>query len=149
MIRKLLLSAICFSLSACVGYMSFGNGDKEYQNGQFGLGGKGFVNEYKPETLTADQLIEVWGQPDKKYSDNDFEIWRYNKSGLAWAGIMPVIVIIPIPLLVPTGKHYTNFKVQNNVILSATENIRTGSLAFCGFFPFDVEPIVRFGCFSG
>ena len=76
----------------------------------FTLGQKGEVQTATAadSLLTEAQVLELWGQPDTKHVEPDgAEVWRY-KGGLSITGAMIGVLIIPVPLCVPTGHDYAD-----------------------------------------
>jgi hypothetical protein len=71
------------------------------------------------------------------------EIWVY-KFGLAWNGVVP-IVLIPIPLVLPTGKEQVQFALHQGHVISGTQ-CRSHSAG--GAFGFTFFHTLEFGAFS-
>ncbi len=130
----LLLTTLVF-LQGCIGAGVIGNVTATIQNPLIGPE-KGTL---RPENgnqpwINADELIRYWGPPDKvKMIAPGLEIWKYN-FGLRWNGIGIMAVVLPVPIMLPVGRNFIEFKVKDNRIIEAkTVNgwIRLGAL--CGY----------------
>jgi hypothetical protein len=130
----LLLTALVF-FQGCIGAGVIGNITATIQNPLIGPE-KGTL---RPENgnqpwINSDELIRYWGPPDKvKMIAPGLEIWKYN-FGLRWNGVGIMAVILPVPLMLPVGRNFIEFKVKDNRIIEAkTKNgwIRLGAL--CGY----------------
>ena len=76
-----------------------------------GFGG----NEY-----TGSWLKSNWGTPKsvKAVSGSNEELWTYQFKRQCWCGVIPM-VIIPIPLVVPTGTEKAVFLLRDGRVVSA------------------------------
>lgn len=104
--QTLTIFIIAFLLSGCVGVATMHNIEKKHEDLNFKLMGRGFLFDYqeKNHNYSKSHVIEIWGEPDSKEVGSSVEYWRYKQEGLAWAGVIPMIVI-PIPLVVPVGRN--------------------------------------------
>jgi hypothetical protein len=87
---------------------------------------------------TASWLREKWGDPKSiKHvaTQPPQEIWTYT-FGWTWGGVIPCL-IVPIPLVVPTGKEKVVFVLQNGRVVSAEVTEATDH--YSGFFPISPE----------
>lgn len=67
----------------------------------------------RPEkVLTKEDILRIWGQPKRMYTEEGRDIWIYNHD-LAWRGIAPII-FFPIPLLIPAGMNEKGFEFDND-----------------------------------
>jgi hypothetical protein len=67
--------------------------------------------------LDARALVEAWGAPDEKTVLTDrAERWVYVSDTHTWTGIMPVIVILPIPLMLPIGHESASFTLRDGIV---------------------------------
>lgn len=149
-VQKLTLIVIIFLLSGCVGVATMHNPEKKHEDLKFKLMGRGFLfdNQEENHNYSKSDVVEVWGQPDSKEVSGNVEYWRYKQGVLAWAGVIPMIVI-PIPLVAPVGKNSVTLGFIGNELVSATSQYRHGSLAVCGMFLMDNPSGLKFGCFTG
>ncbi len=61
----------------------------------------------KPEVTVIDipqeELINIFGDPNKISKHSRTETWIYYGSHrFLWRGIIPIIILVPIPLVIPT-----------------------------------------------
>lgn len=88
---------------------------------------------YGSKSPTKDKIIAFHGEPDKKIIDGNHETWYYKK-GLAWGGIVPV-VIIPIPLLLPYGYKETIIQIENDQQISIESDETKSPTFMCSAIP--------------
>ena len=126
------------------------NPERNHEDLKFKLMGRGFLFDYKEKNhnYSKSDVVEAWGQPDSKDLIGNTEYWQYKQDSLAWAGIIPMVVI-PIPLVVPVGKNSVTLGFAGDELISATSQDREGSLAVCGMFLIDHPSGFKFGCFTG
>ncbi len=116
------LLPVCLLLQGCVGVVVCGRDTKTIKNPTImepphvasvmeGVGG----TEYTTVWLKAH-----WGTPTevKTVSAETEEVWTYNLKRQCWWGVVPM-VIIPIPLVVPTGAEKVAFQIRDGRVLSA------------------------------
>lgn len=145
-VAALLLSTL--ALSGCVGVITIHNPTTHYDAASIKLGGKGYCcSGVNDPVSTKAEIIQSWGQPDKQWTKGNSEMWQYFRDGLSWAGIMPVLVI-PVPLLVPTGRHSTTFIFTDDKLTSVEVVDGKMFMALCGLFLMDHGPNY-FGCHAG
>ena len=93
---------------------------------------------------TCTEVIAQWGEPDHQSVDGSETTLVY-RHGVAWAGIMPII-LFPIPVALPVFPKSTTLTCKDNVLMSAYQ-IATGmATASCGVLD---EGGVRWGCAFG
>ncbi len=64
----------------------------------------------------AATLRAFWGEPAEVEPLADGrERWRY-PTGIRWHGIALLVVVVPVPLLIPTGRHHVDVFVQQGRI---------------------------------
>ena len=148
--HKLTILIVAFLFSGCVGVATMHNSEKKYDDLNFKLMGRGFLFDDQEENhnYSKSDVIEIWGQPDSKDIRGNVEYCRYKQESLAWAGVIPMVVI-PIPLVVPVGNNSVTLGFIDNELVSATSLYRDGSLAVCGAFLMDHPSGFKFGCFTG
>jgi len=109
-IRIIAAVGITALLNACVGAFVFSGKDYDQKSyigtsvGEIGWAGK-----------TKADLLRLWGAPKRTYSKDGKEYWVYNES-IAWRGIIPTFVVIPIPLVLPVGHNETTVELNGEVI---------------------------------
>jgi len=98
------------------------------EHDRFHLAARPSVLRTSAPNTTKTEATEQWGRPDKtEHVDAIRERWFYF-NGLSWAGIIPML-ILPIPLVIPTGHDYVEllFEGENAV------NARTSQTGWSGF----------------
>jgi hypothetical protein len=70
---------------------------------------------------TAEWLQKNWNGPDhiSHGVGNSEEIWTY-KSRRIWKGVIPIIVIIPIPLVLPVGRESVCLTLRDGRVVSSS-----------------------------
>lgn len=110
-------------LSGCVGLgvSVEGNQEMTLSNPRINVQKNGLDPEENPAPwIKSEDLLYYWGEPDKKKQMEDGSVlWKY-KFGLRWNGIGTLLGVIPLPLMLPVGKDYIEFKIENDWIVSAT-----------------------------
>jgi len=85
-------------------------------------------------SLTKEQLISRNGVPDDISTTGNCEVLTYF-DGYSWSGIGAFVVIIPVPLLVPSGYDETRYYFINGKSVASVSEYGeiTGALGFmCG-----------------
>jgi len=84
---------------------------------------------------SLDEMLEFWGEPDKRYFQGKEQHLIYERE-LIWSGVKLVLLIVPIPLLIPTDRGYCKVVVSDGKV---TKLIRHHSEADtfvgCWFYP--------------
>lgn len=95
-------------------------------------------------TPTTTWLRENWGNPTRLKAisvEPKAELWTYEFDRI-WAGVMPVLLVLPIPLRAPTGKEKIEFLLQEDRVVRAT--VTRATEQFGGVFLFSPDgPFVR------
>lgn len=148
-VRTIVTIGLATFLSGCIGIVTLHNPEIERDDLNFKLAGRGFISDYNEVNYryTKSQLLGAWGAPNNVTRNGDIEYLQYKQRGLAWAGIVPV-VIIPLPLVVPVGKNGVIFGFNNEQLISVKSQSRHGILALCGMFLMDEPSGFKFGCVS-
>ncbi len=67
----------------------------------------------------AATLRGFWGEPERVTPlGPGRERWRY-ATGLRWHGVALLVVVLPVPLLVPTGRHHVEVLVEDGRLVGA------------------------------
>lgn len=122
MIRITLIIVCASFISGCLGFTIFYEEDKKYTQTSFTLGDRAYLSQYRDRNspaLTKSLIFDRWGRPDEIKHKNATEYWRYS-DGLMWQGIMLYAVLVPIPLVLPTGSKDIVFEFANDTLQSAT-----------------------------
>lgn len=101
-LRYLVVTSFCVVLQGCIGGEGIQGGVEHYDGCSVGSGAVS-VGDQKIR-LTGGDMVRVYGKPEKTSGSGDAEDWYY-PAGQKWRGAV-VYVILPIPLLVPTGHDY-------------------------------------------
>ena len=114
--QLLLIVPLMMCLPGC-GYLVQSNKKVEYQTVALGARRgdlwKGASTDCQP--CTEAFLRSNWGEPSNRAIDeNGITVWTYN-NGLKWVGASPV-VIVPLPLFVPSGKEKIQFGIKDGQI---------------------------------
>ena len=123
---RLFLLALCLLTQGCIGIEGLKVGSKTFQDpsitdyacadGATSRGGR----QTNAPVYTAAWLDAHWGKPStikQTGEGNPDEIWIY-KFGTTWSGVVP-FVLIPIPILIPTGREEVQFTLRDGNVVSA------------------------------
>jgi hypothetical protein len=157
-IRKLLLIVTTFVLSGCygIGAGTFGTSsffepateDFGILQGKNEIGSRSKMIEdpdikqkqkwpgwwVKDGPYTKEEILRLWGEPDQTYSEGSCEVLSYH-DGVSWAGVFAFLVVIPVPLALPTGLYENKFYLKEGTSVGMErERLRDGYLVgyFCG-----------------
>ncbi|MFT6331690.1 MAG: hypothetical protein ACJAW3_000007 [Lentimonas sp.] len=115
-----------FLTQNCVGISVVAVKNAKFNTKEFHLVKKrGYFLEYWkiPNSETKDysknDLLSLWGKPNKKNNIEEFEYWIYRRE-VGFSGIVPEI-IIPLPILIPSGYRHTILVFKNNNLESLIE----------------------------
>jgi hypothetical protein len=71
------------------------------------------------EPLASSKLFAEWGEPDDREVQADgSERWRYN-GFLRGAGVFAFVLVLPIPLVIPTGLEHVDFTIRDGKVVHA------------------------------
>lgn len=100
-----------------------------YERDKFSIypSSKGSYNSER-ENPTKDEVLRLWGEPDKIYLEDGIQVWKYN-DGVNWIGICPIIGI-PIPLILPIWQGKSEIYFDGNTAIKFYHNYTTWS-GFC------------------
>ena len=98
-------------------------------------------NTLPEETCTT--VMAQRGTPDHQSVDGDETTLVY-RDGVAWAGIMPVIIVLPIPVALPVFLGSITYTCKDDALTSASRITTRSVGAICGL----LDPIEtgRWGC---
>ncbi|MDN3651668.1 hypothetical protein QWY77_02670 [Thalassotalea ponticola] len=127
------MSLLC--LSGCVGLAIGTFGTYELQKDSFGfIEGRLNLSQGEQIPYSKEEVVSLWGQPDKTDTIGNCEVFTYH-DGYSWSGVGAFVIIVPIPLLVPSGNSETKVYFKNNqsVKLISEYGEVTGLLGYmCG-----------------
>jgi hypothetical protein len=131
--RALLLAALA-SLPACLGGSAYwhdrthfdrpGLADRDHQS---------FVTTDAPVPLRSEELLAAWGEPhERELRDDGSERWTYVSNVRTMAGCLAILIILPLPLLLPTGHEKATFTVRDGVVQEADLVVQDDSTGIVG-----------------
>jgi hypothetical protein len=143
-LRALTLScllAVGFGASGCVGFVAVARGTAPFAIAEPQLSTR--TGQRPP---TAENLRRALGEPDRVVAAPGGERWHY-REGLRWHGVALLVLVVPVPLLLPTGFEEAIVTLESDraVALEGRDNVTLGR-AGCLFgspLPFGS----RRGCF--
>ena len=97
--------------------------------------------------ISKQQMRHAWGEPDEIQVGTNTERWLYKKDRL-WTGIWGAVVVIPIPLLVPTGRERMAIDFEGDQVSSVKVFYQHGSGGGCSLIPIPAGDGIFFGCDS-
>ncbi|WP_371189013.1 hypothetical protein [Thalassotalea maritima] len=107
-----LFSFLC--LSGCVGLAVGTYGTFESQKDNFNLTDKRNQQGYGENTsYSKEHVISLWGTPDNITTKGSCDIFSYH-DGYNWSGVGAFVVVVPIPLVIPSGADETKIYFKNN-----------------------------------
>lgn len=106
----LIVLVLTIILSGCVGLAVGSYGTHESKRDSFELESeRNQINYYSNSTsYTQEQVESLWGKPDETSTNGTCAIFTYH-DGYNWSGVGAFVVIVPIPLALPTG--YDEIKI--------------------------------------
>ncbi|MDH3280931.1 MAG: hypothetical protein OEQ18_07355 [Gammaproteobacteria bacterium] len=115
----LITSAVFLSGCAGLGVAVRGNYEAAMTNPRINVEKGGLWEGGSKPWLKSEDLLKYWGVPDRtEQTDTRTQLWRYNFE-IRWNGIGVLVVIVPIPLIVPVGRDYIEFRIENDWVVSA------------------------------
>lgn len=76
---------------------------------------------YSGPTYSREEIVELWGEPNSKYIRDRIEYWKYQNE-IGFSGVL-VGIIIPIPIMLPTGYRHTVLSFDANYLESISYEI--------------------------
>ena len=100
--------------SGCFGLAVGSYGKHERLNTSFALAqGRnnlgGFVH---PGAYSEAEILSLWGEPDGTTTNECCTMLSY-RNGHSWSGVGAFVIVIPVPLLVPSGHYETRFYLKD------------------------------------
>jgi hypothetical protein len=123
--RLYLIIFISIFLSGCVGVQFVNNESKIISL------------EKSKETSTKEYYRISMGEPNKIYNEDGKEYWSYYEE-LTWSGAL-VYLIIPIPLIIPTGIKDNIIVFENDIATKRIYEKRHSNFYGCG----PLIPLIR------
>ena len=106
------------ALSGCAGVVAVVRGSSEFQLEQPVLVSHNTLSSHhRGPPLTVERLLTGFGEPDEIIAlGTDRERWRY-RTDVRFHGVGLLLIVIPIPLLVPTGIHDTYVEIERGTVV--------------------------------
>lgn len=131
--RAFWITIVATLLSGCVGYQRPAEQQWSVPASRAWLSSTrvGFVNTVAPPVPYTRELVrKEWGTPDRTETSAGVERWFYNRE-LRWSGAI-VLVIVPIPLVVPTGHYQTALDFSDEQLIYVHSGLRIWYGSVCG-----------------
>jgi len=109
----ILTFAMTLLLSGCLnlGVGTWGKYEVLKPNFELAEGKNNLAFSRTTHIYTEDEIIAHWGQPDAIETKGCCKILKY-REGVSWAGIGAIVMIIPVPLMLPTGHYHNSFYIK-------------------------------------
>ena len=118
--RVLVIFISALLLSGCVGLAVGSYGTFENKREKFQLSDK--RNKFKvysePTSYNKEQVLSLWGRPDEVKQTGACETLIYH-DGYTWSGIGAYVIILPVPLVVPSGYDETRIYLKDGRTVAA------------------------------
>lgn len=112
--RILMLFISLLFLSGCAGLAVGTYGTFESQKDSFSLSNIRLEQNYRErKSYSKDEVISLWGEPDQISINGSCEVLTYY-DGYTWSGVGAFILVIPVPLILPSGHDETKIYFKNN-----------------------------------
>ena len=104
--------------TGCVGIVAVVRGSSEFQLEQPVLVSRNLLSSHlRGLPTTAERFRIAFGEPDEIIAlATDREQWRY-RTGVRFHGVALLLIVIPLPLLVPTGFHNTYVEIEHGAVV--------------------------------
>jgi hypothetical protein len=128
-------------LSGCIGLSVGSYGTFESKKESFNLLEQRNEQGYgENKSYSKEEVISLWGKPDKISTNGSCDVLTYH-DGYNWSGVGAFVLIVPIPLALPTGNDETKIYFKNNQSIKLTSEYGeiTGMFGYmcgsnkCGF----------------
>ena len=136
-------------LFGCAGVVAVVRGSSDYRVEQPTLLSLGALSSYhRGVPATAEQALRTFGEPDEIIElGPERERWRY-RTGLRFHGVALLLIVVPVPLLVPTGVHHAYVELEQSTVVQV-HGSQNADLARIGCL---IGPLARLsggaGCFA-
>ena len=105
-------------LFGCAGVAAVARGSSDFRVDQPNLPYENLPSHpiTSPAT-TSERFLSAFGEPDEIIAlGPDRERWRY-RTGLRFHGVALLLIVVPLPLLVPTGVHDTYVEIERGIVV--------------------------------
>jgi len=95
-------------LSGCFGLAvgTFGRHERLHPSISLAQGKNNFGSSFHSDAYSESEIVSLWGVPDETETNDCCKVLSYH-DGCSWSGVGAFLIVVPIPLLVPSG-HYEN-----------------------------------------
>jgi len=112
----ILILAATLLLSGCAGLAVGSYGKHETLETYYRLddGKNKLQSTYRTDPVhiyTEEEIIAHWGPPDSVQTVGCCKVLKY-RGKVSWAGVGAFIIVIPIPLMIPTGHYESRFYIK-------------------------------------
>ncbi len=136
-------------LFGCAGVVAVVRGSSDFRVEQPTLPSHGALSSYhRGVPATVEHVLRAFGEPDEIVElDPDRERWRY-RTGLRFHGVSLLLIVVPLPLLVPTGVQNAYVELERGTVVRV-HGSQNADVARIGCM---IGPIVQMsgdgGCFA-
>jgi len=116
-------------ISGCVGISNIKSVEKKDMTQLYSI--RGHMSYSGDNNYTSSKVISLWGEPDKILTKKNSEYWIYNRE-VAISGILIWVIIIPIPLIMPTGYRTTTLVFNKETVSKVIYEDTRLPTASCG-----------------
>ncbi len=105
-------------LFGCAGVAAVARGSSDFRVDQPNLPYENLPSHpiTSPAT-TSERFLSAFGEPDEIIAlGPDRQRWRY-RTGLRFHGVGLLLIVVPLPLLVPTGVHDTYVEIERGIVV--------------------------------
>ena len=128
---KIIISLILTILiSGCVGISNIKSTEEERKINLYSE--RGYLYSSGENNYTKSEVISLWGKPDDIIIKNNAQHWIYNRE-VALSGIFIWVILVPVPLIIPTGYRTTRLIFEKEIISKVIYEDSRLPTASCGF----------------
>jgi hypothetical protein len=112
------MALVMGSLFGCAGIVAVARGSSEFQLEQPAFASQHALSSYhRGLPATAERFLSAFGEPDEVIALGPRrEQWRY-RTGLRLHGVALLLIVVPLPLLIPTGVHDTYVEIEQGTVV--------------------------------
>ena len=145
-IRIILSLIFILSQNACVGGIVGYDQVKNFIHPQIHSEKGVLLENHSSFKITKNDLLKKWGPPSHTKKINPkTELLTYNLDKRFYRGVV-IFIPIPIPLVIPYGSNYVNFKIKDGYIVDAQTRLTKTIGGVCGLIPYGKTAGLKFGC---
>jgi hypothetical protein len=112
-VKLTLLLMLPLFLSGCFGLAvgTYGKHQKLTTGFVLAKGKNNFGISSHPEDYSEADITRFWGKPDETTLSGCCKVLKYH-DGISWAGVGAFVIVVPIPLLLPSGHYNTSLYLK-------------------------------------